>query len=79
MVLLDVDMPVMDGGEVARQIRADDSLRETPIVFFTSLLTQGEAGQGLVDRGGDHFLAKPINASVLIRSIGSLLNPVGAQ
>jgi CheY-like chemotaxis protein len=79
LILLDIDMPVIDGGEVARQIRTDDSLRETPIIFFTSLLSQSEAGRGLVDRGGDHFLAKPIDAPVLIRSIESLLNPVVAQ
>lgn len=79
LILLDVDMPVMDGGEVARQIRANDSLRETPIIFFTSLLSRSETGQGLVDRGGEHYLAKPIDAPVLIRSIESLLNPVAAQ
>jgi len=79
LILLDVDMPVMDGGEVARQIRADETLRETPIIFFTSLLSQSEAGQGLADRGSDHFLAKPIDAPVLIRSIESLLSPAPSR
>lgn len=76
LILLDVDMPGMDGGDVARQIRADDFVRETPIIFFTSLMSQSEGGQGLVDRGGDHFLAKPIDAAVLIRCIESVLSPV---
>lgn len=79
LILLDVDMPGLDGGDVARQIRADDSVRETPIIFFTSLVSQGEGGQGLVERGGDHFLAKPIDAPVLIRSIESVLTPVAAD
>lgn len=78
LILLDVDMPGLDGGDVARQIRADPSVSATPIIFFTSLISQSEAGQGLVDRGGDNFLAKPIDAPVLIRSIESLLNPVAA-
>ena len=79
LILLDVDMPGMDGGEVARQIRADESVRATAIIFFTSLLSQSEAGQGLVERSGDQFLAKPIDPAVLIRSIESMLNPVAAQ
>ena len=37
MVLLDVDMPGQDGGEVARDIHADPILRGMPILFFTSL------------------------------------------
>lgn len=79
LILLDVDMPGMDGGEVARQIRADESVRATAIIFFTSLLSQSEAGQALVERSGDQFLAKPIDPAVLIRSIESMLNPVAAQ
>lgn len=79
LILLDVDMPGMDGGDVARQIRADDSVRATPIIFFTSLVSQSEAGKGLVDRGGDNFLAKPIDAPVLIRCIESVLSPATAH
>ncbi len=74
LILLDVDMPVMDGGEVARQIRADESLCETPIIFFTSLVSQSEAGQGVIYRGGDRFLAKPIDAPILIGCIESVLS-----
>ena len=50
MILLDVDMPGQDGGEVAREIEADPALRGTPILFFTSLISASEAGSriGLV-------------------------------
>ncbi len=80
MVLLDVDMPGMDGGAVAAQIRGDTSLRDLHIIFFTSLLSPKEAGQGLVRRGGDLFLPKPIDAPALIRSIEAVLArpPAGA-
>lgn len=74
VVLLDVDMPGMDGGDVARQIRADASLKDTPIIFFTSLVSQAEGGQAMVKRGGENFLAKPIDASVLVRCLESVLN-----
>jgi CheY-like chemotaxis protein len=73
VILLDVDMPGLDGGEVARQIRNNSSLRDTPIVFFTSLVSPSEAGQTMVSRGGENFLAKPVEASVLIRCLENLL------
>lgn len=73
LILLDVDMPGLDGGDVARQIRADSALQQTPVIFFTSIISRDEAGQGMVSRGGENFLAKPVDANVLIRSIESLL------
>lgn len=73
LVLLDVDMPGMDGGAVAAQLRAEPSLRALPIVFFTSLLSPNEAGPNVVARGGDLFLPKPIETAALVRSIETVL------
>ncbi len=73
LVLLDVDMPGMDGGAVAAQLRADTSLQDLHIIFFTSLLSQKEAGQALIKRGGDLFLPKPIDTATLIRSLETVL------
>lgn len=78
LLLLDVDMPGLDGGDVAGQIRADNSLRETPIIFFTSLVSERESGGGMILRGGDHFLSKPIDAPILIKCIETLLNHAAA-
>jgi CheY-like chemotaxis protein len=74
LILLDVDMPGMDGGDVARQLRADPELRDTPIVFFTSLISSDESGQKFVSRGGEFFLAKPVDPQVLIHCVGEILN-----
>jgi len=73
MVLLDVDMPGKDGGEVSREIQGDPVLRSTPILFFTSLISHAEAGEREVVRGGMRFLAKPVNPNVLIRTIDRIL------
>jgi len=73
MILLDVDMPGKDGGEVAREIEADASLGRTPILFFTSLISRDEAGQREVLRGGMRFLAKPVNPKVLVDTIDRIL------
>ncbi len=73
MVLLDVDMPGKDGGEVARDIQADPSLRHVPIMFFTSLISREDAGAHETVRGGMRFLAKPVNPKVLIEAIDRVL------
>ncbi len=73
MILLDVDMPGQDGGEVALTIEADPILRGTPILFFTSLISPLEAGDRVTMRGGMRFLAKPLNPKVLIHVIDEIM------
>ena len=59
LILLDVMMPGMDGGDVAACFRENEKLKAVPIVFLTSAVTKGEveAGGGWI--GGFPFLAKP--------------------
>jgi two-component system OmpR family response regulator len=73
LVLLDVDMPGTDGAEVARQFRQHPPLHDVPIIFFTSLISPGDANETMIIRGGERFLPKPVDAAVLIRSIESVL------
>jgi DNA-binding response OmpR family regulator len=73
MILLDVDMPGKDGGEVAREIQADALLCSTPILFFTSLISREEAGERATMRGGMRFLSKPVDSKVLIETIDLIL------
>lgn len=73
LVLLDVDMPGKDGGEVAREIQAEPGLSGVPILFFTSLISQAEAGARETVRGGMRFLAKPVNPKVLVETIDRVL------
>ena len=68
LILLDVIMPIRDGGEIAAQIRADPELQNTPIIFLTALVRPSEAKAG-VHIDGHPFLAKPINIQELIRTI----------
>lgn len=73
IILLDVDMPGKDGGEVANDIRADATLAKTPILFLTALVSKSEAGQRPVTRGGSRFLSKPVEPSVLLRTVAQVL------
>ena len=72
-VLLDIDMPGKDGGELAREMAADSNLKQIPVMFFTSLVSHQEAGQHEVIRSGKWFLAKPVNPAVLVRAVSRLL------
>ena len=60
LILLDVMMPGVDGGEVAARFKASPKLKAVPTVFLTAAVTKEEvkAGGGLV--GGEPFLAKPV-------------------
>src|SRR5476651_2575288 len=44
LILLDVVMPKMDGGDVARQISGDRTLKNTRIIFLTAIVSQKEEG-----------------------------------
>ena len=68
VILLDIVMPEIDGGELATQIEADRELHETPIIFLTALVTHGEAQSGLHIQGHP-FVAKPISIPELIDAI----------
>jgi len=69
LILLDVIMPAMDGGDVAAQIRNDRHLKGTPIVFLTATVSQREAGEAGLNSGGALFLAKPVSLENLIHCL----------
>ena len=69
VILLDVIMPAMDGGDVANQIKRDRNLKGTPIIFLTATVSKREAGDVGFNSGGELFLAKPISVETLIHCI----------
>jgi CheY-like chemotaxis protein len=64
LVLLDINMPRMDGIEVLERIKADDRLRRLPVIMLTSTDNQAE-----IDRcygaGASGYVAKPVNITTL--------------
>ncbi len=70
LILLDVIMPTLDGGDVAGQIEKDRQLRGTPIVYLTATVTPREAGpKGSLTRGGSVFVPKPVSLDNLVKCI----------
>jgi DNA-binding response OmpR family regulator len=73
LMLLDVDMPGKGGGDLAREAALDSRLRDIPILFLTGLVHREETLEGPIERGGQQFLAKPVDPAQLLASVGALL------
>ena len=73
LILLDVEMPTMDGGEVARALHEQKELGKVPIVFMTSLVSEREAARNIFCNGS-RVLAKPVTAAKLARCVAEVLN-----
>ncbi|HJV25635.1 MAG TPA: response regulator [Aromatoleum sp.] len=71
-VLMDVQMPVMDGYEATRQIRADASLDEVFVVAMTANATR-EDHMSCIDAGMDDFLTKPVDPVKLYTMLAAML------
>ena len=72
LILLDMAMPHMDGGEVAFRIQSDEKLKDIPIVFLTAMIRKEE--EGIKSRvswayGGRPFIKKPVTREQLIDAI----------
>lgn len=69
LILLDVVMPEMDGGDVAAKIHDDPSLKNVPIVFLTALISGREMNHGVAERGGALYLGKLASDAELFECI----------
>jgi two-component system alkaline phosphatase synthesis response regulator PhoP len=65
-------MPVMDGVEVCRQLRADESFDQTVVTFLTAR-EEDYSQIAALDIGGDDYITKPIRPRVLISRVKALL------
>ncbi len=74
LILLDVEMPGLSGGEVAKALAADPDLRWIPVLFVTSLLSRTETGSRPFHRGDQLFLAKLVEPSALIGAVEEMLS-----
>jgi len=65
LVLLDISLPEMDGTEVLRRIRADESLRALPVIALTANAMAGDR-EKYIAGGFDDYVAKPIVDEALL-------------
>jgi CheY-like chemotaxis protein len=72
LVLLDMNLPQMDGWEVARQLKSDESTRSLPVIAVTAHAMVGDREKGLL-AGCDEYVTKPLDFTILLEKIESLL------
>ncbi len=72
LIILDVMMPDMDGTEVCRRLRADQTLRQIPIIMFTAKALVDDKVAGF-EAGADDYLTKPTHPAELVSRVKILL------
>jgi len=72
LILMDIQMPVMDGLEATKQIRKIPMLINVPIIALTALAMTGDSDRCL-DAGANEYLAKPVKLKQLAATIHQLL------
>ena len=70
LVLLDIGLPGMDGLEVVGRIKADEALRDIPVIALTASAMRGDRERFLA-AGCDDYLSKPVQAMELIKMVGA--------
>src|SRR4029450_7071695 len=73
VILLDIEMPRMDGYEVAAHVRNDARIADVPIVMITSRVG-GKHRAGAIELGVDDYLGKPYQEAQLLDAIEPLVN-----
>ena len=79
LIVLDINLPDIDGFEVCRQLRTHEALRRTPVVYLSATFVDDiDKAQG-VDAGADGYLTHPVEAPVLIGTVNALLRARRAE
>ena len=73
LILLDINMPKMDGFEVVKQVRANEATEFIPIVMITALRDTRENRIKSIEAGADDFIEKPFDSLEVLARVRSLL------
>lgn len=72
LVICDVMMPVMDGLEMCRRVKADAQTSRIPVVLLTARAVEGQRAEGY-DCGADAYITKPFSSGVLLSRVRNLI------
>jgi two-component system cell cycle response regulator DivK len=68
LILMDIQMPVLDGYEATRRIKASAKCRHIPIIVITSYALSGDAAKAMA-AGADAYIAKPFSPRELLAKV----------
>jgi two-component system, cell cycle response regulator DivK len=72
LILMDIQLPVLDGYEATRRIKTDPSLKDTPVIAVSSYAMKGDEEKARAS-GCDHYVTKPYSPLQLLRIIRGFL------
>jgi DNA-binding response OmpR family regulator len=72
LMVLDVMMPRLDGYELTRRVRAEESLRLVPVILLTARSQETDVSRGF-EVGADDYLRKPFNPDELVARVRAVL------
>lgn len=74
LILMDIQLPDIDGYEATRRIKAKPALRATPLIVVTSYALSGDEAKALA-AGADAYVSKPFSPRALLAKIREFLPP----
>jgi CheY-like chemotaxis protein len=77
LILMDMSLPVIDGWEATRRIKANDATRHIPVIALTAHAMAGDREKAM-EVGCDDYDTKPVEISRLLSKILALLEPKSA-
>src|ERR1700686_1328020 len=77
LILMDMSLPVIDGWEATRRIKANDATRQIPVIALTAHAMAGDREKAM-EAGCEDYDTKPIELSRLLGKIAGLLLPKAA-
>jgi two-component system, cell cycle response regulator DivK len=72
LILMDLSLPVMDGWEATRRLKANGDLRSIPVIALTAHAMKGDRERALAE-GCDDYLAKPLDEDELLAKIAKYI------
>lgn len=72
LIVSDVKMPRMDGYQLTKKVRADQSLRDIPVILLTALTADEQQVKGM-DVGADAYIRKPFSVKILVTQCSQLI------
>ena len=74
LILMDMSLPVLDGWEATRRLKANDATRRIPVIALTAHAMAGDREKA-IEVGCDDYDTKPVEISRLVGKITALLKP----
>jgi two-component system cell cycle response regulator DivK len=77
LILMDMSLPVIDGWEATRRVKANDATRQIPVIALTAHAMAGDREKA-IEVGCEDYDTKPVEITRLLGKIAALLKPLAA-